>query len=638
MMSLLWLGNMLDPKAFGMFSGGIPQGPVEDFIILIMRHDRGRRFFALTCCLVFFAAAAPLAGAAESEVNAFSAHKALFAENRYPSAATCRTCHPDHYREWSVSPHAYSQMSPVFNSMHATIVKQTSGSNGDFCIRCHTPVGMNMGEKIFMKNEDRHPTSREGISCIVCHRLKNAYGKVSGRFSLVEGDLLEPVYGPTGDAELMRVLSEPDKFRVVTDREKAGRKIHTGVERFFQLTESSFCGTCHDVTLMNGFRLEEAFSEFKNSPAARRGESCQDCHMGKTPGVNSGYHEAPAAIVGGEATRPRKRTGHMFIGPDYSIIHPGIFPHNDDAAQFATISEWLLFDWKKGWGTDDFEDEIGDDHTFPEKWESYDDRLDARDIIDQQLALLGEAQKEREALLRVGFRLGELRVTKSTESGLEFRIQVKNGTDGHNVPTGFDAERVIWLYVRVFDREGKLVFQSGDLDPNGDVRDLHSAYVHNGELPLDKYLFNLQSKFITRNLRGGEREQVLAVNYSLDPIPFVRPTTFSSILTGSPAGARKHKMGIPPLGHRWAKYRVKGAQLSGAGPYRIQVQFKAAMVPVNLISEIKVVGFDYNMSPRSVADAIRNGHIIMWDKTVTVDGPDRMFDLADGFDTPKKDR
>jgi len=326
----------------------------------------------------------------------------------------------------------------------------------------------------------------------------------------------------------------------------------------------------------------------------------------------------------------------MFIGPDYSIIHPGIFPHNSDAAEMASISEWLQFDVKAGWGTDDFEDNIDDDHTFPERWESYDDRLDAREILDQQLQLLGEAQAAREEILRVAFRLGELKVTRNSSRGLRFKVEVRNGTDGHGAPTGFDAERLIWLFVTVADKNGTVIFQSGDLDPNGDVRDLHSSYVHNGELPLDKHLFNLQSKFITRNNRGGEREQVLAVNYSPDPLPFVRPETFSTIFTGQPGGARKHKQGLPPLGNRWADYRVKSRALTGEGPYMIRVQFKAAMVPVNLITEIKVVGFDYNMSPRQVADAIRNGHIIMWDKTVTLDpgGGEASFNLADGYDSP----
>jgi len=99
-------------------------------------------------------------------------HADLFVGDRFPSATACAPCHEEIYREWSVSAHAYAQMSPVFNAMHATILKETNGTNGDFCIRCHTPVGMNLEEPEFMSNLDRNPTSREGITCIVCHRLE----------------------------------------------------------------------------------------------------------------------------------------------------------------------------------------------------------------------------------------------------------------------------------------------------------------------------------------------------------------------------------------------------------------------------------------------------------------------------------
>lgn len=563
-------------------------------------------------------------------VDAYAEHQKLFVENDYPSAATCRTCHPDHYREWSVSAHAYAQLSPVFNAMQATIVKQTSGSNGDFCIRCHTQVGMNLGEPVFMSNMDRHPTSREGITCIVCHRMNTPYGKVSGRFALEKGDIFEPVYGPTGSAELQRVLGLPQTYRVVTNRTEQGRKIHTDAKKFFQISESSFCGSCHDVTLMNGFRLEEAFSSFKNSPAAKEGTTCHDCHMGTVPGVKSGYRNEPAAVVGGVPTKPRKRTNHMFPGPDFSIIHPGLFPHNDKAAALATMRQWLTFDHQAGWGTDEFEEKVTDDQKFPEHWASPDDRYDAREILNEQFKLLDEIHQQRLALLRVAYRLGELRVTKADAKGLKFAIQFRNATDGHNAPTGFDAERPVWLHVTVTDPAGKVVFESGDLDPNGDVRDLHSTYVHHGDLPLDKQLFSLQSKFITRNLRGGEREQVLAVNYSVDPIPFIRPETSSSILTGRPGGARIQRRGIEPLGERWPEYQVAGRQLTGDGPYRVAVEVKAGMVPVNLISEIQVVGFDYNMSPREVADAVRNGQMLLWREEVTVmlNGQKQTFNLA----------
>lgn len=564
--------------------------------------------------------AGPLAGGplAGGPLGADAEHEQLFLENRFPSATTCATCHPDHFREWSVSPHAYAQMSPVFNAMHGTVLALTNGTNGDFCIRCHTPVGMNLGEPEFMSNIDRHPTSREGVTCIVCHRVNKAYGKLSGRLAIIEGDLFEPVYGPTGNDELERVLDSGD-YRVNTERGRAGRAIHTRAEQFFQLSTSGFCGTCHDVNLVNGFRLEEAFSEFKNSPAAAEGVSCQDCHMGTEPGVDSGYREEPAALVGGKPTMPRKRTDHMFIGPDYSVVHPGIFPHNTDASELATLREWLAFDVEAGWGTDDFEDSVSDDYEFPERWRSIDDRYDARDILDENLALLEEANTQRRKVLRAGYLLKDVRLVKADErQGLIFEVEVANGTGGHGVPTGFDAERLVFVRVTVSDAQDRAIFRSGDLDPNGDLRDAHSLYVHNGELPMDPYLFSLQSKFITRMVRGGEREQVLALNVSPDPLPFLRPSTSSTILTGRPRGARKHKQGLPPGASRVGRYVVEPSALTGHGPYRVEVELVAGMVPINLVAEIQGVGFDYGMSARQVAEKVVEGHLVLWQREMGI--------------------
>jgi hypothetical protein len=541
------------------------------------------------------------------------AHETLFQETRFPAATECASCHPDHYREWSVSAHAYAQMSPVFNAMHGTILKRTNGTNGDFCIRCHTPVGMSLEEPEFMSNMDRHPTSREGVTCIVCHRVNRAYGKISGRLSIVEGDIFEPVFGPSGNAELQRALASTD-YGLNPDPARSGRNVHREAQRFFQLTTPGQCGTCHDVNLINGFRLEEAFSEYKHTPAAENGVTCQDCHMGREPGRASGYDQAPAAVIGGVPTQPRKKTNHMFAGPDYSIVHPGIFPHNVEAQRLASIREWLQFDIDAGWGTDAFERDIPDGYVFPDRWQSADDRYDARDILNDNLALLDEVAAQRLQVLRAGYRINDVVIDKATEEGISFSVALANGTDGHNVPTGFDAERLVWLYVAITDADGRTVFESGDLDPNGDIRDSHSLYVHNGELPRDRDLFSLQSRFLTRMVRGGEREQVLAVNYSPDPLPFLRPSTSSTILTGRPVGARKDRQTIVPLGITWAHYEVKRKALRGSrGPYRATIQVKAGMVPVNLIHEIQDVGFDYFMSPRDVAEAVVAGHLVLWD-------------------------
>ncbi len=554
----------------------------------------------------------PKKNAEGKPLSAEDEHLNLFVENRYPSANTCGVCHPKHYKEWSVSQHSYAQLSPVYLSLSNKINKLSNGSNGDFCLRCHSPIGANLGETPFMSNLDRHPASREGITCVVCHRINKAYNKVSGRLALVEGGLTDPVFGPNGNKQLENVLKKPQKFRVVTDDKEPGRKIHNESKLFSPIKTPTFCGSCHDVTLFNGFRLEEAFSEYRVSPAAAKGITCHDCHMGKIQGKVSGYDYGPAAIVGDVPTEPRKLTNHLFSGPDYPIIHPGIFPHNQEAAAFKTMRQWLQFDHKAGWGTDEFEENIPAGYKFPKAWESVDDRYDAREILVKQFELLEFARQKRVEVLKNGFLLGNIITEQASASGLEFKVKVKNGTDGHNVPTGFTGERLVWLDVSVTDAEGTTIFRSGDRDPNGDVRDNHSQYVHAGKVPVDPYLFSLQSIFVTQNGRGGEIEHVIPIPFPLFALPRVLPSTTSLVFTGEPATERNHKKGIEPNGFRWANYKVSSDAMTGKGPYKAVIKLKSQAVPINLISAIQDVGFDFGMTPREVGDAIIAGTEVLW--------------------------
>ncbi|MZH42517.1 MAG: cytochrome C [Nitrospinae bacterium] len=557
----------------------------------------------------------------ERDIAAVAAaeHANLFVENDYPSATTCATCHPKHYKEWSVSQHSYAQLSPVYLSFSSFTNEFTNGTNGDFCFRCHTPIGANLNEDPFMSNLDRHPASREGITCIACHRITKAYNKRSGRLAIQKGDLLAPVYGPKGGEELKRVLDNTDKYRVVTEKGKPGRKIHTQAVKFEPISSSTFCGQCHDVTLLNGFRLEEAFSEYRMSPAAEKGITCQDCHMGKVQGIPSGYEEGPAAIVGGKETAPRKLTNHIFAGPDYSVIHPGIFPHNVEAQEMATMREWLQFDYKAGWGTDEFEDKVAEDMKFPARWESIDDRYDAREILNVQFERLEWVRQKRLEVLKNGYKLADAVITRNDKDGLAFKVKVENLTDGHNVPTGFAAERLVFLQVTVTDKTGKEVFKSGDLDPNGDVRDHESSYVINGDLPLDDQLFDLRGRILVTSSRGGERERVLPVPYPVTTTPFIRPTTRSRVLTGETPATRINRRSLSPLDHKWAEYKVDGDLMTGEGPYKAKIDLIAGMAPANLIGAIKSRGFDYNMSAREVADNVGAGYEVLESKNIVFD-------------------
>jgi len=286
------------------------------------------------------------------------------------------------------------------------------------------------------------------------------------------------------------------------------------------------------------------------------------------------------------------------------------------------MREWLQFDPRSPWGMDAFEANVPKGYPFPPAWADANRRREGREILNEQFQLLREATDARHQLLSTGYKVSEMEVEQANDRGLRFKVKVYNGTDGHGVPTGFDAERLVFLQTTVTDCQGKIVFKSGDLDPNGEVRDEHSVYVHHGELPLDKFLFSLQTKFIVRNIRGGEREQVLPVPYGLDPLPYIRPETRPHTVLGRPISARKQKQNLEAnSGERWAEYEVKREALCGHGPYTIDVKLYAGMVPVNLVNEIQLAGFDYGMSPRQIANNIVAGHVLVHERWAVVNIP-----------------
>jgi hypothetical protein len=562
-------------------------------------------------------AAPAAASAAPSQAD--TDHTELFAKETYPSAIECGECHPKQFREWSVSSHAYAQISPIFNAFQRTVNVAFNGTNGDFCFRCHTQVGTALSESPNIPDQQRTEVAREGITCISCHRIDRTYNKVSGRLFIEKGPLTNPVYGPTNDHELKRVMADTQDYQVTSDPAGLGQKVHGDIIHFAPIRTSTFCGSCHDVTLFNGFRLEEAFSEYRTSPAAAAGTTCQDCHMGKVQGRPEGYEYGPAAVVAGVPTRPRRVTSHLFSGPDYSVVHPGIFPQNKAAQEMATISEWTQFDYKAGWGTDAFENNVPAGYTFPDRWRSVDDRYDARKIIDAQLATLAYQNKKRLEILRNGYQLGDFVPGDASPSGINFKIEVKNGTNGHNIPTGFTEERVVWLETTVVGPDGKVVFKSGDRDPYGDVRDRHSSFVRAGKVPLDSQLFNLQAMVLVRNLRGSEQPAVIPIPSPMTSLPFIRPAMNSAVLTGQPALVRNQKRNIDPLGHRWAEYSVDGSALSGKGTYKVTVRLRSQMVPVNLVLASQGVGFDFGMSTKQVVDNLVQGGQILDERNYTID-------------------
>ena len=135
------------------------------------------------------------------------------------------------------------------------------------------------------------------------------------------------------------------------------------------------------------------------------------------------------------------------------------------------MREWLQFDPHSALGHGCVRGQGSQGRRVPPGLEGRQRAVQGARHPQRQYQLLGEANAARHATPEHRLPSGRGRAwSRRRHGGLRFKIKVFNGTDGHGVPTGFDAERNVFLQTTVTDSQGKVVFKSGDLDPNGDLR------------------------------------------------------------------------------------------------------------------------------------------------------------------------
>ena len=504
----------------------------------------------------------------------------------YPTAAQCGECHKQIYEEWSSSNHAYASISPMFHAFEQKFQHLTQGTVGTFCVRCHQQVGTQLGESRETPLWKMSQISREGVSCITCHRVQEQYGKVNGERRVEPGKIYDPVFGSGEKSVIKDILANKDTYSVKTSKDGRGTDMHNGMMTNPQITKSEFCVSCHQVAVNLGIKLEIVWDQYRDSPAHSAGVTCQDCHMGKVPGKPDGYATGPSAVVGGKEINPgRKHANHGFIGPGYSIAHPGVFPHNKKAEAF-TMKDWLEFDWRAGWGTNEFEDKVSRGKIkvdFPKRWADGLDREDARQILDENLAKLDKRYELRKQVMENGTKIdgpsfeGDPKVGKT----LAFSYKIKNLNTGHNLPSGsLGAQPQLWVNVALVDPDGKNIWESGYVDSNGDMADLHSLDVAAGTIKTDQQLVNLQTKFLTTNIKGTDREMYLPVNFDIDPLPFLRPPQIPTTVLNHPPLVRLENHSLTPLGETRAQYEVPGNLIKKPGKYRLAFRMRSRAEPI----------------------------------------------------------
>jgi hypothetical protein len=170
---------------------------------------------------------------------------------------------------------------------------------------------------------------------------------------------------------------------------------------------------------------------------------------------------------------------------------------------------------------------------------------------------------------------------------IDFNYIIKNINPGHNMPSGsLGAQPQLWVNVALIDPNGKNIWESGYVDSQGDIADVHSTDVQAGKIAFDSQLVNYQTKFLTTNIKGTDREMFLPINFDIDQRPLARPANAPNSVLNHPALVRMEGHSIPPLGSRKAKYSVPGDKVTMAGTYKLAFRLRSRAEPIAFMSFI----------------------------------------------------
>ena len=153
--------------------------------------------------------------------------------------------------------HSNAYIDPFYQKELQFASEDTNGSTDEFCLRCHTPIGVASGE---VPDGKLNKASREGVQCDFCHSVSGnaGIGTSSAPFILSPGN----------------VQRGPLKESKSTYHETRYSELHT---------KSEFCGMCHYVNNSNGVLVDDTYKVWKNNSYSSEGIQCQDCHM--SPGI-----------------------------------------------------------------------------------------------------------------------------------------------------------------------------------------------------------------------------------------------------------------------------------------------------------------------------------------------------------------
>jgi hypothetical protein len=349
-------------------------------------------------------------------------------------------------RQWRHSMMAHALNDPYYQAKvtdEAAIFPELAGFIEDKCLTCHAPMARThahqSGTDLLQDASCPLPDgcyrldtavsqdhAREGVSCTLCHQIREAglgtSSSFSGEYSIAEA----------GDPDALTIYG-PYSNPVGTPMQN--NTLYTPVFGV-QTTSSDHCSTCHTLftpTLDadtgsptgNEFLEQGPYLEWQNSLYATGNpleQQCQDCHM---PDPDPGAYTTRSAI------RPNGTVNEGWPERSPFFTH-GMVGGNTYMLELLRDNRTLL--------------EIANSTTEA----GFDEKItETRSLLENRSATLA--------------------IPQALASGNELTIDVLIGNQtGHKLPTGFPSRRM-WVHLKVTDPDNQVIFDSGAPDASGKI-------------------------------------------------------------------------------------------------------------------------------------------------------------------------
>ena len=422
-----------------------------------------------------------------------------FESTHHSGSAICAGCHndddmlvPDESGEmrhvglddaWRTTVMANSARDPYWHAVmgyELDLYPSLDEQINDKCTVCHAPMAHDYAKKeglqlrLFDKVDEFDNILAEGIyggeagdtlfdhamdgvSCGLCHQIADdgnlgQLDSYTGGYVIRDarlpdpntGEINRPAYGQYTDPEASYMLAQTS--HVDANGLETGFLAQYGAH----ISTSETCATCHELNVdpvddggspLGGdhFAEQASYTEWRLSDYAVGGpleQSCQDCHM---PVLDS-----PVILANGSAVKPREGFAeHTFLGAN--TVMQSMFQRFADELGLPNEDDYDL--------VAEFDEAIGRNRAFLETAAS----ISLGNVGRAALPPGSAVDEEGEPLEGAG-----------PMEELSFDVAIDN-TTGHRLPSGYHSRRV-YLHVVVTDEDGDLVFESGRIEEDGQIR------------------------------------------------------------------------------------------------------------------------------------------------------------------------